>query len=75
MLAAHLVYWGKAKVIDVISPRNIYIISKQADLSQYCIPNVLIFIHIFLNEIYFVIVFKTSLTRNGIQLSNPRNRL
>jgi len=31
-LAAHLVYWRKARIIDVISIRNVYVISPNADL-------------------------------------------
>ncbi|KAJ3414584.1 Nitrogen permease regulator-like 3 [Chytridiales sp. JEL 0842] len=32
-LAAHLVYWRKAKIHDVIHPRNVYVVSKNADLT------------------------------------------
>ena len=33
-LAAHLVYWRQAKIINVLSQRNIYIVSKDADLKS-----------------------------------------
>ncbi|ORY25303.1 UPF0171-domain-containing protein [Neocallimastix californiae] len=33
-LAAHLVYWRKAKIINVISIRNVYVISPNADLNK-----------------------------------------
>ncbi|ORY52988.1 hypothetical protein BCR33DRAFT_732804 [Rhizoclosmatium globosum] len=33
-LVCHLVYWKKAKVIDVINLRNMYVVSREADLSR-----------------------------------------
>lgn len=33
-LAAHLVYWRKARIINVISIRNVYVISPNADLNK-----------------------------------------
>ncbi|KAL1914294.1 uncharacterized protein VTP21DRAFT_9032 [Calcarisporiella thermophila] len=33
-LAAHLIYWRKAKLIDVINVRNVYVISPQFNLSN-----------------------------------------
>ncbi|RUS29887.1 nitrogen permease regulator of amino acid transport activity 3-domain-containing protein [Jimgerdemannia flammicorona] len=34
-LSAHLIYWRKAKLIHTIAVRNIYIVSPQANLSEY----------------------------------------
>ncbi|KAF0442224.1 UPF0171-domain-containing protein [Gigaspora margarita] len=33
-IAAHLIYWRKAKIIDVISVRNIYVVSPTADMNS-----------------------------------------
>ncbi|KAI8918524.1 nitrogen permease regulator of amino acid transport activity 3-domain-containing protein [Powellomyces hirtus] len=33
-LAAHLVHWHKAKIIDVISMRNVYVVAPEAPLEQ-----------------------------------------
>ncbi|CAG8477191.1 12354_t:CDS:10 [Ambispora leptoticha] len=33
-IAAHLIYWRKAKLIDVISVRNVYVVSPTADLNS-----------------------------------------
>lgn len=33
--AAHLLYWRKAKLIHTLVVRNIYIVSPQANLSEY----------------------------------------
>ncbi|RIA89323.1 nitrogen permease regulator of amino acid transport activity 3-domain-containing protein [Glomus cerebriforme] len=32
-LAAHLIYWRKAKIIDVINLRNVYVVSPTADMN------------------------------------------
>lgn len=32
-LAAHLVFWKKARIIDAISIRNVYAVSPKADLN------------------------------------------
>lgn len=34
-LAAHLVFWKQAKVIDAVSSRNVYVVSHRADLNKY----------------------------------------
>lgn len=36
-LAAHLIYWRKAKLIHTISARNIYVVSPNAKLDEYSI--------------------------------------
>ncbi|PKK73410.1 UPF0171-domain-containing protein [Rhizophagus irregularis] len=33
-LAAHLIYWRKAKIIDVIGVRNLYVVSPTADMNS-----------------------------------------
>jgi hypothetical protein len=32
--AAHLIYWRKAKIIDVINNQNIYVVSPAADMNS-----------------------------------------
>ncbi|KAJ3085160.1 Nitrogen permease regulator 3, partial [Quaeritorhiza haematococci] len=39
-LAAHLVHWRQARIIDVISLRNVYVISPHADLSTLLTPTI-----------------------------------
>ncbi|KAJ3116703.1 Nitrogen permease regulator-like 3, partial [Nowakowskiella sp. JEL0407] len=38
-LSSHLVYWQKAKIVHVISPRNMYIVKQDCDFSR--IPQIL----------------------------------
>ncbi|CEI87040.1 hypothetical protein RMCBS344292_01460 [Rhizopus microsporus] len=41
-LAAHLIYWRKAKLINTISTRNIYVVSPTAKLEEYSNNNMLV---------------------------------
>ncbi|CAH1768702.1 7979_t:CDS:2, partial [Entrophospora sp. SA101] len=37
-LAAHLIFWRKAKIIDVINVRNVYVVSPTADMNSQHFP-------------------------------------
>ncbi|KAG9304606.1 hypothetical protein G9A89_020170 [Geosiphon pyriformis] len=50
-LAAHLIYWRKAKLINVISVRNVYVISPTADLNSLSSLNA-DFNHIFDRDLF-----------------------